>query len=443
MEYIDFLYRYSIPIIITCVLVLITAVVGQVVFDILGFETRARKRAEKKVKHQMDILTKMKNELEAERDRLNAVLSSMGEGLVVCNGRGKVLIMNQIGGMLLRTTPVESIGKNLIDLVRFFKRDTGSKKEKNVDLVKQVVKNSDIINISPLDKIYCQSPNGATFSVMGVVAPMFQGDEEDGVIILFRDGSKEVEVDQAKSEFVSLASHQLRTPLSTINWYAELLLMGDVGKLNKQQKEFVNEIHIGNRRMTDLVNALLNVSRIELGTFAIETQPVDFVKFAEMEIKELKPQIDEKNIKFTKKYNKKLSKIPADPNLVNIIFQNLLSNAVKYTPNHGQINLKIDIKGHDLLIEVGDTGQGIPKSEQGKIFTKLFRASNAVDSTIKGTGLGLYIIRSVLEQAGGKIWFESPNKKYSSKRQENQGTVFYVSLPLRGMRSKKGVKKIT
>lgn len=253
------------------------------------------------------------------------------------------------------------------------------------------------------------------------------------------------EVDKAKTEFISLASHQLRTPLSAVNWYAEMLLAGDVGRLNKEQKKYINEMYKGNERMVDLVNALLNVSRLEFGTFMVEPEPTDVVKLAQSVINEQKQQIIEKKLKLSKKYSNNLPRLNADPRLLRIVFQNLLSNAVKYTPSEGMIKVGVRLvrrgesvdnlkaKEDSFAIVVSDTGYGIPKGQQGKIFTKFFRADNVREKDTEGTGLDLYIVKAIINLSGGAIWFES---------EESKGTTFYASLPLRGMRKKEGTKTI-
>jgi two-component system sensor histidine kinase VicK len=255
-----------------------------------------------------------------------------------------------------------------------------------------------------------------------------------GCVIVFRDTTREREIDTAKNEFVSLASHQLRTPLTAINWYLEMLSSGDAGKINNEQKKYIKEIYNGSKRMVALVNALLNTSRIDLGTFAIEPELVDFKDIAESILLELAPDVTRKKMKIEKYYDKNLPKIKADPKLIRIIFQNLLSNAVKYTQEGGKIELKIDKDKKNINIEVSDNGYGIPAKQQEKIFSKLFRADNAREKETDGTGLGLYIIKSILEKTDGKIWFKS---------KENKGTSFYVTIPLIGMKRKEGIKGLS
>ncbi|NMB48658.1 cell wall metabolism sensor histidine kinase WalK [Candidatus Kuenenbacteria bacterium] len=256
-----------------------------------------------------------------------------------------------------------------------------------------------------------------------------------GASTIALDITKEKQIDRAKTEFVSLASHQLRTPLSAINWYAEMLLAGDAGKINAEQKQYLEEIYRGNQRMVDLVNTLLNVSRLELGTFVVEPQLVLITDLAAQVIKELKPLLTQKQVKLKTHYQSDLPKIMLDPKLTTIILQNLLSNAVKYNRDKGSVEFDISTTKDDYLeIKVKDTGLGIPQNQKNKIFDKLFRADNVRATDTEGTGLGLYIVKSIVEDTGGKIWFAST---------ENKGTTFYVTLPLAGMRAKKGTKKLS
>jgi PAS domain S-box-containing protein len=276
--------------------------------------------------------------------------------------------------------------------------------------------------------------NGELYDAKITISPVLNNKNEVEFFIgIERDITHEKMVDKAKTEFVSLASHQLRTPLSSVNWYAEMLLAGDGGKLNEEQESFVKEIYTGNQRMVELVNSLLNVSRLELGTFAVDPEPTDVIKIAEDVLKELQPGIIQKQIKTNFEHQDGVPIIQADPKLFRIVFQNLLSNAVKYTPEKGKVSLKISKNLKNLLVEVSDTGYGIPKNEQDKIFQKLFRAENVREKDTEGTGLGLYIIKSIIDHAGGSIKFKSA---------EDKGTTFYLEIPLSGMKKKDGDKKI-
>jgi len=278
--------------------------------------------------------------------------------------------------------------------------------------------------------------NGENYVAAATISPII--DDLTGEVKFFvgieRDITKEKQVDKAKTEFVSLASHQLRTPLSAINWYTEMLLNGDAGKLNSEQKQYLNEIYSGNQRMVDLVNSLLNVSRLELGTFMIEPKETDLVVLAQAVIKELQPTIDLKKIKFKFFAVNNLPTLKVDPKLMTIVFQNLLSNAVKYTPNEGSVSLSLLKEKTGIKIVVTDTGYGIPKHQQDKIFEKLFRADNVKALDTEGTGLGLYLVKSIIDQGGGRLDFKS---------EENKGSEFSVFLPSSGMKPKEGTKKLS
>ena len=270
------------------------------------------------------------------------------------------------------------------------------------------------------------------------VAPVL--DPQDNIIYFVgieRDITKAKEVDQAKTEFVSLASHQLRTPLSAINWYTEMLLDGDAGEITKDQENYLKEIYTGSQRMVDLVNSLLNVSRLELGTFIVEPAKAHLKDICEDVLKELDSQIKKKQQEVTTNYDSKVPEMLVDPKLTRIIFQNLLSNAVKYTPDKGKVQVSIEINpknDKEILIQVSDTGYGIPKHQQDKIFTKLFRADNVKKMESEGTGLGVYIIKQIIDTAGGKIWFAS---------EEDKGTTFYITIPKSGMKKREGSRELS
>lgn len=374
----------------------------------------------------------MKEGLKDEESRLNAILSSMAEGLVAIDNDRKVILMNQAAGVLLRTAPQEAVGRDVREILIFSREDKELAYEEVP--IERAMKERNIISVSLLDNLLVKAKNGNLFPVAMMVAPLLTRGEASGAIILFRDITKEREIDQAKTELVSLASHQLRTPLSAINWYAEMLIGQEVGELTDKQREYLQALSDANHRMIDLVNSLLNVSRIDLGTFAIDPTPIDFASIGKSVLSELEPQVIKKKLVVKVAHDPNLPAISADPKLVRIIFQNLLSNAVKYTPEGGEIKLSLTLTPPNLLITVADTGCGIPSAQQGKIFTKLFRADNVRDQEAEGTGLGLYIVKSIVEVSGGKIEFDSL---------EGKGSTFRVLMPLSGMLKKAGAKGLT
>lgn len=251
-----------------------------------------------------------------------------------------------------------------------------------------------------------------------------------GFIALWkREKDRKRDLEGSKTEFVSLISHQLRTPPSTIKWYAEMLLREDKGVLTEDQKKYVRQIATSSQQMITLTNALLNVSRLELQSFAIEPEEVDTTKIVKQLLVTYQQQILDKKLQVHESYEENLPLLTTDPKFLTIALQNLLINAITFTPENGQITLSVTKEGKDKIhIKIIDTGCGIPKDQQSQIFTKLFRASNARMIDRKGNGLGLYIAKSIITTMGGKISCES---------EENKGTTFSLVLPRLGLHKRR------
>ncbi len=367
--------------------------------------------------------------LDEAKAKDEALLESIGDGMIAVDKDEKVIMINQYTEKMIAWKEQDIIGKKWFEVLSMEdeKGNVILSEKRPVQLTLSSGKKTTIADYYYVRKDKTRFPAAITAS------PVILNGKMTGVIMIFRDITKEKEIDRAKTEFVSLASHQLRTPLTAINWSVEMLLAENFGRLTPDQEENLKKIYNHSQRMVGLVNALLNASRIELGTLVIETKPTDLKDVANSVLDELLVQIKNKKLKVKKSYDKNLSMINVDPKLIRIVFQNLLSNAVKYTLEKGTISLMIKKQKPDVLIKVSDTGYGIPKNQQSKIFTKLFRADNVKEKDPDGTGLGLYIVKSIMEQSGGKIWFES---------KENKGTTFYATIPFKGMKKKQGAKEL-
>jgi len=372
--------------------------------------------------------------IERAKAKDEAILASIGDGMVVVNKEGKVTYVNQAFEKMVGWKMQEVLGKYIVEVVPR-EDEKGNVVLFNERILTQVLSGENVI--ADLTKpFYYIRKDKTRFPASSIVTPIVLENKIIGLVETFRDITKEKGIDKAKTEFISLASHQLRTPLTTISWYTEMLLSNDVGKVSADQRRYLGEIYQGTRRMVDLVNTLLDVSRLELGTFVAEPKMTDIILLAQSVLSEQKSVIDEKKLLIIHKFSKKASKFLIDPKLYQMIFQNLLSNAVKYTPVNGKIEFSISFDDRkNILVKMSDTGYGIPKNQQDKIFTKLFRADNVRDKDTDGTGLGLYIVKSIVENSGGKIWFKSEDSKAS----DNPGSTFYVNMPIVGMN--KNVKR--
>lgn len=369
------------------------------------------------------------NILRTDKDRIETLMESIGDGVMAIEPDGKIILWNKAAHDISGWPKEEALGKNFHDILKLVRENDKKDNSGFIDTAMKTKTAQTMANHTALVR-----KDGKEIPVGDSAAPILDANGVlQGIIVVFRDVTEERIIDKAKEEFVSIASHQLRTPLTAIKGYAGMLLDQDAGPLNEKQNEYLREIKIGNDRMIGLVTALLNVSRIDLGVFAIEPQQVNFEEIAKEIFKELAEEISVKNLHIETDYDKNLPEINADAKLIRIILYNLLANAVKYTPSKGFVSFRIQKQNHHLTITVADSGYGIPKDAQSKIFTKLFRADNARQKDPNGNGLGLYIVKAIVEASDGKIWFES---------EENKGTTFYISFPLGGMKKREGTRML-
>ena len=233
------------------------------------------------------------------------------------------------------------------------------------------------------------------------------------------------ELDEAKDEFISMASHQLRTPLTTVKGYVSMLDEGDFGELTKDQKKSVELALDGSNRMARLIDDLLNVSRMEAGKFYIDATKVDLLQMVDQEVSLLHTLANSKKVKLV--FNKPKHKIPImnlDDNKTRQVIMNLVDNAIHYTEppkGGGMVEVSLDMRDDHIEFSVKDNGIGVPKDQQDRLFTKMFRAKNAKEVRPDGTGLGLFLVKRVVEDQGGKVVFESKPGK---------GSLFGFTMPI-------------
>jgi PAS domain S-box-containing protein len=346
---------------------------------------------------------------EQERDKTLAIIENFPEGLLFFDKENKVSSINPKAQQLFGLKPENLIGKSVRDL-----RKTLSLKPL-VEILGETLKG--------VYRKELKLSEGLIIEVSTIVI-MSEG-EKIGTLVILRDVTREKIVERLKTEFVSIAAHQLRTPLSAIKWTLRMILDGDLGEVPKEQREFLEKTYQSNERMIRLINDLLNVTRIEEGRFLYNIKKQDIIEIAEKVIGPLKEIAKRKRLKLEfKKPKEKLPEIEADAEKLSLVFQNLIENAIHYTPSDGKVRVSIEYfkNKKEILISVQDTGIGIPKDQQNRVFSRFFRAANAIRAETEGTGLGLFIAKNVVEAHGGKIWFESV---------ENKGTTFYFTLPVK------------
>lgn len=363
-----------------------------------------------------------------EQQRDEAMLKGMGEGLIAIDDQQRIVVINKVAAELLELGDENAINKEPIK-ENYQLYHLGAKKDSKVHAdarpsfmaLKTGKRVEDVLGF--LD-------SGGIKRQLNIAASPFMVDGKVvGVVTIIRDVTKEKEVDRMKTEFISLASHQLRTPLSAIKWFTEMLINGDAGKLQTDQMDFAKNISDSTERMIALVNSLLNISRIESGRIMIVPQPTDLRELVGGITNDLKAKTEEKQQTLIISVHEGLPKINLDPRLISQVYLNLLTNAIKYTQKGGEVSVFISKKDDKVISQVTDNGYGIPEEQQDRLFQKFFRASNAVKVETDGTGLGLYLIKAIIESSGGEIWFES---------EEGKGSTFWFSIPLSGMRAKEG-----
>lgn len=244
----------------------------------------------------------------------------------------------------------------------------------------------------------------------------------------FLDVTHQKQLDRVKDEFISLVSHQLRTPLTAIRLYSDMMLNGLYGSLTNVQKSPIQNISDASVRLINLVGNILDISKIELGHIASDPVDVNIKNLLLSHIQDVEPLLDAKKIEMRFEFDDTIDKVAIDKTIFGQIVHNLLTNSIRYSKGDGQRRIYLSFLRNDegYLLVVKDNGMGIPLSSKPYIFNRFFRAPNALATEQQGSGLGLYMIKVMSDAVGCKVWFNS---------KENKGTTFYVQLPPQGMRA--------
>ncbi len=368
-----------------------------------------------------------------EKDKIDAILHSIGDGVFVVDKDLKVTLVNEVAARMSGYSVDEILGLRFDERFKFVLEDT---RKPNDQFLYRAIEDKTVQQMSNHSVLIDRFGN--KISVADSAAPLFDKDNNVvGCSVVFRDVSRERMIDRSKSEFVSLASHQLRTPLTIINWCMEMLMGSDLKKLDEKQKDYLNEIHSGSQRMVKLVDGLLDIAHIEAGKLKIEPKLAYLDNFIEGIIDEMGFFLKKNPCSiFFNRPEKRLPEVAFDQIFLHQVIKNILINAIQYSSEGScSVSISLEEKGDDYVISVADQGIGIPKEDKRNIFGRFFRANNAREKTSDGSGIGLYISKMIMESAGGKIWFESPSMfKQVGDKKVGYGTVFYVSIPSSGMR---------
>lgn len=352
-----------------------------------------------------------------QQSKTESLVRTLSNGILMFDNKGKLLMINPAGE---KFTGIDKSGQGLDEFY------SNNSKYKLKELLSNALKKGKLKEIKEL-KIKSKNTE---YIYQVLITPIYDYKKKIiGVAFVMQDITHMKYIDRMKTEFVSVASHQLRTPLTAIKLFTEMLINEQVGKISKEQREYLSNVYDSTERMVGLVNDLLNVTRIESGRLMINPEITNIDSFISSLLSEARPLAEIKNVKITYKKGVKALNIPLDRSLVRQVYHNLLTNAIRYTPEGGEVNVKIKSDKKFFIVSVSDSGIGIPVESQKRIFEKFFRADNAVKVATEGTGLGLYVSKMIIETSGGSIWFKSSPGK---------GTTFFVALPKKGMKKKEG-----
>jgi NtrC-family two-component system sensor histidine kinase KinB len=345
----------------------------------------------------------------AEQKKTDAIIRSVAEGLVVVDAQGKVVMVNPAAERLLGSSKKDKIGKHITDDLKehqlvSFAKGAAEREEREIELAS---KNDDTKKVLRASSAVIEDENGQTVGMVSVLS----------------DITKQKELDNLKNTFVANVSHELRTPLVSMEKSLALILTKTAGEINKDQEQFLGIAQRNLKRLTLLINDLLDLSKLEAGKLQLKREPTSIKKVVEESVEGLNTWAGTKDIRLEKIIQEGLPELNIDPNRLIQVLNNLIGNAIKFTPKEGKVSIeaKLADTNPEIQVCVTDTGIGIPKENLPKIFSKFYQIGERSASDISGTGIGLSIAKEIVELHGGRIWVES---------EHGQGARFIFVLPL-------------
>jgi len=350
--------------------------------------------------------------LAAGSHRLQSVLNAAQDGIAMLDSEGRFVLANRRFGELLGCRA---------DALLTQKASAQPLLQKLLEEFPQPGMQAHVVSEQIIEM---EDPVLERRSLLFYTAPVpgEDGIEISGTMIALRDITRERELDKLKTDFISVVSHELRTPLTSIRGYTDLLVSGATGEINELQSEFLGIIQNSTLRLSNLINDILDISRIESGSMQIKYESIDYRRIVMDTLRLMRAFADEKKIIIDASLPEFLPSVRGDGDKVTQVLTNLVSNAIKYTPEGGWVKVSLDRMGESSLVTtVADSGIGISQDDQKKLFQKFFRADNTSTREVGGTGLGLAISKTLIELLGGAIWVES---------EPGSGTSFHFTLPV-------------
>lgn len=392
---------------------------NMVIFRIKELErlTKLQEKTKQAMLNVMEDFEEAKAITEQEKAKSEAMLASIGEGLIAVNMEGKIMIINKAAEKMLGWNENDLLGKDFTSLPLEDEQNHLLPLDKRPTYI--ALSTGKMIN----NTYVFVRKDKTRFPITITVTPIKLNGKIIGAIDIFRDITREKKIDQEKTEFVCIASHQLRTPLGITKWYLEVLI--DEGYLNNAPKivrEYLDVVYKNNERLLALVRGLLCISRIDQETVINAPQITNIMSVLNEVINNMTILAAKHTI--TLRLDVKKSDIPAifaDPLKVQEVIKNLLTNAITYSNASEMVDIIVDQKDKKVIITVKDTGVGISGEDKKKLFTKFFRSEKAIVKNTEGSGLGLYVVKKYVNSWNGDISVETS---------EGKGSTFSVTLPL-------------
>lgn len=371
------------------------------------------------IRDQAERLGAMLRSQQVQASQSQAILESVADGVLVTDPANQINFVNNSVERILSLRANQILGKPLEAFAGLFGRAT----QAWIETIRNWSENPAQHQAGESYAEQFTLENGQV--VLVNLAPVIWRKEFMGTVSIFRDITREVEVDRLKSEFVATVSHELRTPMTSIRGYVDILLMGAAGAINDSQRHFLEIVKGNTERLNILVNDLLDISRIESGRVTLSLQAIDLREVAEEVIDGLvrRSQEDNKPISLALDAPADVPRIFGDAERVRQILSNLVDNAYHYTPENGRITVSLRPNGSVVQVDVIDTGIGIPLEDQDRVFERFFRGEDPLVLATPGTGLGLPIVQQLVEMHRGRIWMKSSGIP-------DQGSTFSFTLPV-------------